>query len=81
MHALPDIYVRAATLYIARESDADGECYRKGCDSTPVVALMFLAEHVEGETDEAYVYLCRTHLHGWLGHFLDDGEAVEVDDD
>jgi hypothetical protein len=79
LEPVADIYVPAAVLHVARETDTEGECYRKGCDQLPIVAFTFNSATDEGGTESAYVYLCRLHMHGWLGQFLDNGESVRVE--
>jgi hypothetical protein len=79
MSLIRDTYSLAATLYIARELDGAEECFRKGCDRQPIVAFTFLSEDEQGEVEMAYNYLCRTHMHGWLGEFLDNGSSYEVE--
>ncbi len=73
-------YVKAATLYIAREPQDDDECFWNGCAAPPLVGLTFLADSPD-ESGEAFVLMCRTHMHGFLGSLIDKGEAVKVDDE
>jgi hypothetical protein len=74
---LSEAYTKAAVFYVAREPE--DECYRKGCDAPAVIALTFMAEDEPGaELEESFVFLCRTHMHGFLGHFLDHGESIQA---
>jgi len=71
-----DGYSPAAMLYIAAPDAGPIECYRRDCEEPSIVAFTFMAEHEPGEVDEGFVYVCRTHMHGWMGYFLDHGEPM-----
>lgn len=80
MSVTPEGFVKAATMWVALPDALGEECYRHGCDVESVVYFEFLAEEEGGsDHEECYVFVCRTHMHGWLGHFLDSGETKEID--
>lgn len=74
---LPDNYGLALKVY--RAATPEDECYWRGCESPATVALVFLGQEPDGDADEAFVFMCRTHMHGFLGHFLDNSDRMESD--